>query len=350
MSQPPAAIRQTLTPAALAVWFVVLLIVSATVIFLCSLVGEYPLEIEPSWRVWRWGLWGDVIWQVRLFRLLAAAAVGAALATAGMALQGLLRNPLAEPYVLGISSGAGLAVVVGSSLVSWDMLPAWASTPALALIGSLATSAVVFGISQRRGRLDPYVLLLSGVIINVLNGALILGFFQLLKPTEIIHFIGWGMGHIPEWLWHKPGLLICCWLLVPGGWVVLFLRGSAFNALGLGDEVAASAGVSVHRVRLETFLVVSLMTSAAVALAGPVGFVGLIVPHICRMVLGPDHRRLAVVSGFVGAIFLMLASTACRALGEWLNRGELPVGVVTAMVGGPFFIFLLRRGLRESSA
>jgi len=335
----------TLTAGALARSFALLLVISAAVAAVCSLVGHYRLDVQWSWAVWDWSLWRSPIWQARAFRLLAAAAVGTALGTGGLALQALLRNPLAEPYVLGISSGAGLGVLLGTLLASVVMLPEWATTPALALIGAMLTSAVVYGIAQRRGRLDPYVLLLSGVIINVFNGALILAVLQFVKQTDIVYFVGWGMGQIPEWLWFKPKLLILCWALVLGGWAVLFARGSAFNTLGLGDEVASSAGVAVAWVRVETFVIVSLMTSSAVALAGPVGFVGLIIPHVCRMLLGPDHRHLAIVCGFAGAMFLMLADTLCRVAGELFGVGELPVGVITAMIGGPFFIIVLRRRL-----
>jgi iron complex transport system permease protein len=138
-------------------------------------------------------------------------------------------------------------------------------------------------------------------------------------------------------------LLLTATVCVLVGWAILLLRGAAFNALGLGDDVAASVGVRVHWLRVETFLVVGLMTTAAVTLAGPIGFVGLIVPHICRLIAGADHRRLVIFSGFVGAIFLMIADTLCRLAGEWLNKGLIPVGIVTAFCGGPFFIVLLRR-------
>ena len=350
MTDPAQPAVPAVTAASLAGWFVLLLLASAAVAVACGFVGHVSLEFGGSWRFWQWPIWSHPVWPVRMIRLLAAAAVGAALSLGGLALQGLLRNPLAEPYILGISSGAGVGVLLGGTfLVQWLALPAWATTPALAFIGALATAGVVFAVAQRRGRLDPYVLLLSGVIVNVFNGALILMLILLTKPQEVIDFIAWGMGNIPEYLWADTELLLCGWVLVACGWVVLFVRGSAFNALGLGDEVAASSGVAVHRLRLETFLVVSLMTSAAVALAGPVGFVGLIVPHAARMVLGPDHRRLTIVCGFGGAMFLMLADSLCRVLGRALNLGELPVGVLTALAGGPFFIFLLRRRTRESA-
>jgi len=325
-----------ITARSLAIWFVALLAVTAAIAVLCSLAGQYRLTPE--------------IWRVRLFRAGAAAVVGAALAVAGLALQALLRNPLAEPYILGISSGAGVGVLCGLALATSLALPTWATTPALALVGGLATAAVVYGIAQRRGRLDPYVLLLAGVMINVFNGALILVILQFAKPTEMIHFIGWGMGKVPEWMWSDPVMLAVCGGLVLAGWGAMFVRGAAFNALGLGDEVAGSSGVSVHALRVQTFVVASLMTAMAVALAGPIGFVGLIVPHVCRILLGPDHRLLAIVSGFAGAIFLMAADTLCRMIDRWTGLGELPVGVVTALAGGPFFIYLLRGQFREDAA
>ncbi len=308
----------------------------------CSLLGDYKFRFEMSGRFWEWRIWHERIWQVRVYRLLAASMIGAALATAGLALQGLMRNPLAEPYLLGISSGAGVGVLLGPTLAIAGVLPDWITVPLLAMFGAVITTAIVYLIAQRNGRLDAYVLLLSGVIVNVFNGALIMGILQFVKQTEMIHFIGWGMGHVPESLWFKPGLMVVCGLIILVGWLDLFLRAAAFNTLGLGDEVAASSGVSVYQLRFEIFIVVSFMTSAAVALAGPIGFIGLVIPHICRLIFGPDHRQLVIVCGFGGAMFLMLADTLCRMIGQAFHLGELPVGVFTALVGGPFFVLLLR--------
>jgi len=308
--------------------------------YVCSFVGHVALTQDSFLP---WALWQDPIWRTRVFRLAAASTVGAGLGIAGLALQALLRNPLAEPYVLGISSGAGVGVLLGSSLAAAAALPDWATTPILATIGASCTAAIVYSIALRRGQLEPYVLLLSGVIVNVINGALILIILQFVKQTDMIEFIGWGIGQIPEWLWFKPSLLFLCMGLVLGGWVFVFFRSSAFNNLALGDDVAFSTGVPIRPLRTQTFLVASVLTSATVALAGPVGFVGLIVPHVCRLILGPDHRLLALVCGFAGAIFLMLADTICRLLGQALGIGELPVGVVTATIGGPLFILILRK-------
>ena len=309
----------------------ILAVLSLVVVAGCSLIGVAPL--------------GWTVWTMRLERLAAAATAGGALAAAGLALQALLRNPLAEPYILGVSSGAGVGVLVGGLLAGALGLAGWLSTPILALAGALATCVVVYGIAQRHGHLDPFVLLLSGVIINVFNGALMLAILLVASPNDIIHFVGWGMGQIRDTT--DPALLAACAIAAVAGWAVLAVRGAAFNALSLGDDVAASIGVRIRGLRVSTFAVAAVMTAAAVALAGPVGFVGLIVPHVCRLLIGPDHRRLAVWCGGVGAMFLMLADTLCRTVGEWVAVGAVPVGVITALAGGPFFIVLLRRRTRE---
>ncbi len=314
--------------------------ITVVVAMACSLPGQVDVPLNGD-------LFYSLIWQLRIVRLAAAALVGAGLAAAGLALQGLLRNPLAEPYILGVSSGAGIGVLLGTSVGAFLGISAWATTPVMAMLGAVLTAGVVYGIAQRRGRLDPYVLLLAGVIVNVFNGAVIMALLQFIKQEELFRFVGWGMGQIPEWLWHRPVLLAICGGMIVAGWLALFLRAAAMNMLSLGDDVASTSGVGVHSLRIETFIIVALMTAASVAIAGPIGFVGLIVPHICRLLLGPDHRRLAIVTGFGGAIFLMLADTLCRLMGAWFSLGELPVGVITALCGGPFFIFLLRRRASE---
>jgi len=325
---PEDATTPTVAARTLAIELGVLAGIAAAVIAGCSFIGVAPL----SW----------LVWAMRLQRLLAAATVGAALSAAGVALQALLRNPLAEPYILGVSTGAGVGVLVGGVLAGATGLAAWVGEPMLALAGALAACLVVYGIAQRRGHLDPYVLLLSGVIVNVFNGALMLAILLVADPNQTINFVRWGMGQIPDTT--SGMLMLVCAAAVVAGWAVLLLRSAAFNALGLGDEVAASVGVRVGWLRAETFAVAAVMTAAAVALAGPVGFVGLIVPHVCRLIVGPDHRRLVIYCGMVGAMFLMLADTLCRTAGEWIAVGSIPVGVITALSGGPFFIFLLRRG------
>ncbi|MCD4823880.1 MAG: iron ABC transporter permease [Phycisphaerae bacterium] len=299
----------------------------------CSLLGQAELT--------------SLVWSLRLTRLASAALVGAALAAGGMALQAMFRNPLAEPYLLGISSGAGVGVLLGMSMAG-AILPSWFGEPALAFAGAMLTCGVVYLIAQRRGRLDSYSLILSGVIVNVFNGAVMLAIHLYVDPYRIAVFSRWMMGEIPETT--STGVLLVCAVCILAGWAVLFLRSAGYNALGLGEEVACSSGVPVGRLRIETFVCVSLMAGAAVALAGPVGFLGLIVPHICRMILRADFRVLIIAGGFAGAIFLMVVETACYCLGPFVDVAAIPVGIVTALCGGPFFLVLLRRQLRGAGA
>ena len=282
------------------------------------------------------------LWRARLLRWLAAAVVGAGLAIGGMALQGLLRNPLADPYILGVSSGAGVGVLLGmAAAASWSALPEWASTPALAFVGALVTCAVVYALAQRSGRLDPYTLILAGVIANTFNGAIMLAIYLYVDVYRIAEFTHWAMGRLPDSV--DVRLLIMCGGLVIAGGCVLLWHAAAANVLTLGDQVAASTGVAVGRLRIVTFTAVGLMTAAAVALAGPIGFVGLIVPHICRMIVGPDQRIGLATSAVAGAVLLVLAEGLCRWVGPMVNVSLVPVGILTALTGGPFFVVLLRR-------
>jgi len=300
------------------------------VIVACSFIGQVGI----SWGVWKF----------RVLRAMAAAVVGAALAAAGVALQSLLRNPLASPFILGISSGAAVGVLVSMTVFQTAMW--WAGGPAMALAGALVTLAGVYLLAQRRGGLDPYSLLLTGVIVNAFNGAIMLLLQLYASPYVRSDYVTWAMGQIPE----SPSVALLATTagLTLIGWGYLFSRANAFNVQSLGDDVATSSGVNVALLRLCTFAAAGLMAAAAVALAGPIGFVGLIVPHLCRMALGSDHRRLVIASGFVGAILLVAADTFCRAT-VLVFRGELPVGVITAVCGGPFFLALLRRQIRGAT-
>lgn len=335
--QPASRPGGHLSPLRLIGWAFGLLAATVVVGGACTLVGVIRLSDLTF-----------PIWQARLLLMLSAAAVGASLAGGGLALQGLLRNPLAEPYILGISSGAGVGVMAGLALAGRLEAPAWASTPLLAFAGAVASCAAVYAVAQRRGRLDPYTLILSGVIINTFNGAIMLAGHLFIDQYRIADFNYWAMGQFPDSTGH--GLLIACGACVALGWALLLLSSAAYNVLGLGDDVAASSGVRVQRLRLLTFAAVGVMTAAAVALAGPIGFVGLIVPHICRLIFGPDHRLGMIVTPLAGAIFLMVAETMCRTLGPAIGVSRVPVGIVTALAGGPFFIFLLRNRFRGTGA
>lgn len=330
--EPPSASRLAIL--ALAATLATLLVFA-----MCTRVGLLPLDGH------RW--WGDPVWTLRALRLAAAAVAGGGLAVAGAAIQGLLRNPLGDPYVLGIASGAGVGVRLGLALGAWAGWIAW-RLPVLAFAGALATAAAVYAVARRRGHVDPFSLILSGVIVNILNGALIMALYLATDPLRVDEFARWVMGELPEAV--DPALLGTCAVLTIAAWGVAFRRAGGLNALGLGDDVARSLGVPVGTLRIEIFVAAALATAAAVALAGPVSFVGLMVPHACRLAVGPDHRRLLLLSGFGGAGLLMIAETLCRGLGPVIGVGRLPVGLLTALLGAPFFIVLMRRRFSAEDA
>jgi len=292
-------------------------------------------------RLWTWGSraqMADVLW-LRLEWVATASAVGAALALAGLAMQALLRNPLAEPYILGVSGGAGLAYVLGSLFLSVT------AAPALAVGGALVTVGLVYGIGRRRGRLQPYTLLLAGVILNAFYAAGIMLVTAVVRPEQRGEIAVWMMGNIgafgPQWR------LIAVVAAMAAGAAALFaFLAKGFNLVAVGEDTAGALGVRVHRLRAVTFVAASLLAGASVALAGPIGFVGLICPHLLRMLLGPDHRRLVPAALFFGATFLVVADLAA-CLWEGATNRSVPVGVLTAMCGGPFFIYLLRTRWRK---
>jgi len=283
----------------------------------------------------------SILFQLRLPRAALAALVGGALGLTGCTFQALLRNPLAEPYVLGVSGGAAVGavavVVTGIGVALPWMLPLGA------FLGAVAAMALVLEVARRAspGRMDTRVLILSGVIIGAFFNAVILLLLSMADVESFRSAIFWMMGNLSGADWGSTGLLAL--LLVPGAVAVLSLA-RAFNLLSRGEEVAFYLGASVQRVKLTAYLAASLMVAAAVAAGGVIGFVGLIVPHAVRLAWGNDHRLLLPASFLAGTAFLLLADTIARLV---VAPAELPTGVVTAVAGVPFFVALLLRGRRR---
>ncbi|MDE2677090.1 MAG: iron ABC transporter permease [Gemmatimonadota bacterium] len=282
-----------------------------------------------------------ILLQLRLPRAALAALIGAALGITGCTFQALLRNPLAEPYVLGISGGAAVGAVAVLVTGLGVALP-W-MLPAGAFLGAVAAMMLVLEVARRASpaRMDTRVLILSGVIIGAFFNAIILLMLTLADVESFRSAIFWMMGNLTGAEWASTGLLAV--LLVPGALVLLSLA-RAFNLLSRGEEVAHYLGASVHRVKLTAYLAASLMVGAAVAAGGVIGFVGLIVPHAVRLAWGNDHRLLLPASALAGSAFLLLADTVARLV---VAPAELPTGVVTAVVGVPLFVALLMRGGRR---
>lgn len=280
---------------------------------------------------------GAIVRDIRLPRVLLAFVVGGSLGVSGAALQALIRNPLADPYLLGISGGAGVAAVVAIAL---GLGGAW-GIPLAAFAGGLGAVALVYRLSTVAGRrLDPHVLVLAGVVVSAFTGALISAVLTLSPAEKLRNVFLWLLGGFSGASWGTLGVF-SVYAIMP----LLALLGSArsLDLLSLGSEPAQSLGLDAARARRLVYIATSLLTAASVAVCGVVGFVGLVAPHALRGLLGPAHRRLlpAVFLGSGG--FLVLADAVARTV---VRPIELPVGVVTALVGVPLFAMLLRRALR----
>lgn len=319
---------------------------------------------------WRLGVGGDgfalpedpTVWELRLLRAAAAAVVGAALAVGGVMLQSLLRNPLASPDLIGASSGAGLAVAlaaylghVASRADAADGAAAvsrlggalggagFAGFGAAALVGSLGALALVYVLSQRRGVVDPVTMILVGVIVSVICGAATLFVQRLMPPGESLVVQRWMLGHVSDDLRLSA--------VVAGGAVVLVLTavgvwfGGAMDASALGDDEARSVGVPLGMLRAVLFIASGVLTAAAVVIAGPIGFVGLVCPHVVRLGAGPAHRVVVIGSVLAGAALLVGADAGVKSF--TVQTGRVPIGVLTALIGGPVFLWLLLREMRS---
>ncbi len=281
-----------------------------------------------------------ILLEVRLPRALLAAVLGGSLAVAGVVFQALLRNPLADPYVLGVSGGASiggaLALVLG--LGAGAGLPGTLGLPAFAFLGALGALVLIERIATVDGRLTVYTALLTGAIFNAFSAALIY-LLQSLASLEQLHaIVFYLMGRVPNDVGMRAIAGLGAFALAAT--VLLFSTAREFNALSLGEDGAAQLGVDVERLKRRTFVLGSLLTGLAVAVAGLVGFVGLVVPHLLRLLLGPDHRVLLPAAFLGGGSFLVLADLLARTVAPPM---EIPIGAVTALVGGPFFLVLLRR-------
>jgi ABC-type Fe3+-siderophore transport system permease subunit len=290
---------------------------------------------------------------LRLPRALLGAVVGCGLAAAGTALQALLRNPLAEPFVLGVSGGAALGgtlVLLAATLASHLLAPlgvVLGSAPPVAagsIAGAAAATLLVFSVGRIGGRLVPEAALLVGVVFNAFAAAVITLLKVLVPPEQAARLLYWLMGAVG---YEDARTLAVGAACVGAAVTALVLLSARLNLLALGDDEAASLGVHVGRARAAVLLAASAATGAAVALSGMVGFVGLIVPHAARRVLGPDHRLLVPASALFGAAFLVLADALARVLFLALGT-EPPVGALTAFLGGPLFLWLLRRAERPA--
>lgn len=274
------------------------------------------------------------LWEVRFPRVVMAIFVGAALAVAGAIMQGVFGNPLADPGVIGVSSGAA----VGASLMIVTGLAAGSTfaIPAGAFVAGVGTALLIYSISRTRGRTHVVTLILTGIAVNAFAGAALalMTFAGTTNQREQIVF--WQMGSLAGTLWSSVATVLPLLLI---GLVFAVLLAGRLDLLSLGDDAARHLGINIERLRIVSILVVALLTAAAVAFAGIIGFVGLVIPHLIRMTVGPGHRVLIPASALGGAVLLVLADTFARTA---VPYAELPLGMLTALIGGPFFFFLLK--------
>ena len=310
--------------------FGIFIIAAAMILALALFAG--PRMINPFHLS---GTEREILFAIRLPRVVVAMLMGMALGASGAILQGVLRNPLADPYILGISSGASLAAALG--LMSGFYLFGSLSVPVAAFIGATLVSLLVGAFGWKRGGLWPERLLLAGIGLNFLFSAVLMLLMSVSSDEGLRRAVLWMFGD----------LSMADWTLIPPasafvvvGLGIAFARSKALNALILGDEFAHSLGFAVQRERLLMFAAMALMTSASVSLGGTIGFIGLLMPHIVRFLLGADSRVLIPASAVAGGAFLCLADLIGRSL---MPPMELPSGTVTAVIGAPYFLYLLRR-------
>ncbi|GAB7387045.1 iron ABC transporter permease [Bacillaceae bacterium] len=331
-------------------WLPTLVLLLAFVIVASVSVGSAELTLTTVWKVIFFRLpffseavekdWSDaaevIVWQIRLPRIFVGMLVGASLAVAGVAYQGVLRNPLADPYILGVSSGAalGAAVVLVSGWRS-PWLGSW-TLPAVAFGSGLLTLWAVIKLAQQRGRIRMETLILSGVVVQAFIAAA-LSLLLAMSGQKMQSIMFWLMGSLSLSEWNYG------WAILPSvtlGTVLIWGFSRELNALAFGEEAAFHLGIAVDQVRLILLVTASFITAAAVSVSGTIGFVGLVIPHIVRLLFGPDHRVVLPFAAFGGAAFLVAADTLARTI---LSPQELPIGVITAFLGAPFFAYLLRK-------
>lgn len=279
-----------------------------------------------------------IVLKVRLPRVLLALVVGGGLSVSGTLFQGSLRNPLADPYIIGVSSGASLGATVGLLFFIPQGIVSFGFLPLFAFGGAMLATYVVSLLGKRRGRLEPTSLLLAGVAMGAFLTAVV-SLLMVLRIQNLQDVYLWLMGSLSGRNWTH--VVVATPYVLVGLGLALWLA-KDLNVYLLGEETAHSLGIDVQRLQHLVLVIGSLMAAACVSVSGVIGFVGLMVPHALRLVLGAEHRRLIIHSLWVGAVFLLLADTLARTV---LSPTEIPVGIITAFVGGPFFIYLMKRGV-----
>lgn len=318
----------------------------------CSILGPVPVDLRRAFEnMFSPEPNAEILFRARLPRVLLGAAIGGGMAACGVVLQALLRNPLACPQMLGVSGGASLGGILGLIFFPNWLLPiaggllgeiSW--VPLAAFLGALLSMVLVYRFSLFHGRLHPYHLLLSGVIFNSFIAALIMFLNSIVDFYQAQGLLFWLMGSLSTRAYLTVAFI---WAYIVLGFLWLWSKGLSLNLITLGEETAMQLGAETRSLQRQIFIASSLMIGAMVSVSGMIGFVGLMIPHVMRLIVGSDHRLLLPASFLAGGIFLSWADTLARTL---LAPAELPVGIVTAFFGAPFFLLLLNREGRKKPA
>lgn len=281
-----------------------------------------------------------IISQIRLPRIFLSIFVGIALASAGVIFQGLFRNPMADPFVIGVSAGAAFGATIGLVFITGVGLLGISTTTIFALLGALATTFLVYSISSARGKVSVTTLLLSGIALSAMLSAMT-SFIMIFRTHDLAKIIFWIMGGLTAASWYKFNIIapMVVVLIIISGFYMRDL-----NIISLGDERAAQLGVQTERVKKILLIMASLIAALAVSVSGIIGFVGLVTPHILRLIVGPDHKILYPTSAVAGGIVLLMSDTLARTI---LMPREIPVGIITSIVGVPFFLYLLVKSKKQ---
>jgi iron complex transport system permease protein len=336
------AVRVRLTPRRLAVTLAALALLLLIVAILSTAVGSEHVGIGSIIKIIAYEVTGGaidvaaeqriIIADVRIPRVLMAIVVGAALSVAGAAFQALLRNPLADPAILGVSSGAAVGAILATIFAESLQV----GRPFAAFVGALITIAVVYVLGQSREGGSTERLILAGVIVNALLSSLVIFLVTTAAGSRQRGVLSWLIGDLSG----ETHLLPLAALFIMAGVATVYINARSLNLMMTGDEDASALGVEVRRVKFATYLAASLITGAAVSISGAIGFVGLIVPHAVRLAWGSDNRLVLPASALVGSCFVLLADTVARTL---IAPREVHIGVITSLVGAPVFVYLLRR-------
>lgn len=278
-----------------------------------------------------------IFWQIRVPRVLLAFLAGVGLSLGGVVFQSMFRNPLATPFTLGVAGGASFGVALWVHLgISFTLLGV-SGVSLAALLGAMLSIALLYGIARASGSLSPMTMLLGGVAISFFFSSLIMLLQYLMDAGNSFRVVHWLMGDMGRA--DADSVLQVFPFVASGALIAMFLR-RELNLLSISDDLASSRGVHVERVRMVLFLAVSLMVAGIITVCGPIGFVGIMAPHICRLIVGANHRILVPCAALFGGVFLTLCDTLARSI---TDSAEIPVGVITALLGGPFFLWLLIR-------